>query len=125
MGGSLKGSRVGAGRNGGRKEGRERGRPLRAAAARALTGEESRESREVSLTKIGSDSFTKPGGVMEDSLKNSGRSLCNFNSTLFKNSLPRPSGWMQPYERTKDFQRSRDLRLENNFYFFCLDSNVV
>ena len=53
MGGSLKGSRVGAGRNGGRKEGRERGRPLRAAAARALTGEESRESREVSLTKIG------------------------------------------------------------------------
>ena len=36
--------------NGSWKEG---GRPFRAAAARALTGEESRESREVSLTKIG------------------------------------------------------------------------
>ena len=52
MGGSPKGSRVGAGRKGGReKEGRRR--PLRAAAARALTAEESRESREDSLTKIG------------------------------------------------------------------------
>ena len=53
MGGSsLKGSRVGAGRKGGREKGGRR-RPLRAAAARALTAEESRESREDSLTKIG------------------------------------------------------------------------
>ena len=33
--------------------GRKEGRPFRAAAARALTGEESRESREDSHTKIG------------------------------------------------------------------------
>ena len=68
MGGSLKGSRVGAGRKEGRKGGREAAQGGRCPS----TDGRGKQRKQGGLThKNREDSFTKPGGVMEDFLENS------------------------------------------------------
>ena len=121
MGGSLKGSRVGAGREEGkeaRERGREGGRPLRAAAARALTAEESRESREVSLTKIGRTHSQNQEELWKTLSKTVGDHCATLTPLYLRIVYPvRPDGC----SHMKGQRTSRDLRLEYNFYFFFFD----
>ena len=102
--------------------GRKEGRPLRAAAARALTASESRERREDSHTKIGRTHSQNQEELWKTLSKTVGDHCATLTPLYLRTVYPvRPDGC----SHMKGQRASRDLRLENNFYFFFLDSNVV